>query len=208
MVGQPPFQPLHSPSSPCQASWSFPFSCLFPQPRGITVHWWVCLRWRSPWEHHWGFCIHFGDTGWWSGGCPSLGSEHRCPAVPWRRGRTAAPHSSGLPGRCCLVRPVPSGWLRTRLHGHVGGSGAATRILGQLGEEVKCHLIAIGNTCTSNGSRSMSPEACPINVTAGTADMAGCWLFLPSAISVSCGSNMLKIEQIFIFCVTENFYLL
>lgn len=48
---------------------------------------------------------------------------------PWR--------SSRPPGRCCLVgpvlQPIPSGWLRTRLHGHVGGCGAATWMLRQPG---------------------------------------------------------------------------
>lgn len=29
------------------------------------------------------------------------------------------------------------------------------------------------------GSRSMSSEACPVNVRAGTVDVAGCWLSDP-----------------------------
>lgn len=179
--GNPHSSPSVPVPAPVRPPSLFPFLfSLFPHFRGITLYWWVCLCRRPPWGPHWGFCIRFGDPRWRSGGCPGSGTgEHGLPAVPRRRQklppgcRAVLPRQAGPAAHPEWVAPYTSARPRRWLPPGCSGSRSCG-----LGEELMC-LIATGDTCTWHGSRSVSPEACPINVTAGTAGIAGCWLFYP-----------------------------
>lgn len=137
--------------------------------------------------------IHPGrsDTLLGFGGCPSvaLTAAVRVGAPVTPCGLAEGPDCGPAedPGPWCVVKPIlqpsPYGWLRTRLCGHVGDCGAATRMARAAGSPQICGIQVRVFRSLSCKCNSWCSRCCRMSA------------FWPSATSVSCESKTLKIEQ-------------